>query len=164
MPFANYIQAAQETWESFVGDRPPSTLVITTESRTIRDEATSFQTNTSSTVTFLLNEQDVTQDTGYLEDLRATNSSDNADEILLSALSSLQLQLSTRITLGNCCSNFHLLLKDLLEEGCGMPNHKFQCLQQHANPNYRLCCSWDKTPECLARRNGDGHIQSELSV
>ena len=100
---------------------------------------------------------------------------------LISSLSSIQLQLHNRITIGNCCSNFHLVIKDLLSVGCGIAslssssssslfddtNHElnidhntnrigydtFTCLQDHINPKYHICCSWDQSDRCRHRRN-----------
>ena len=153
MSFSNHLDAAQESWKHYLGaDSSPTHLIVTTESRSIQ-EAVPDEPR------FILNHHDVTQDTGYLDEPVVNTT---ADRVMLSALSSLKLQLQSRVTLGNCCSNFHLLLKDLLWEGCGaFPTHNFQCLQDHADPRFRLCCSWDKSDECLARRK-DGHIQSVL--
>jgi hypothetical protein len=76
------------------------------------------------------------------------------DDIMLSAISSLKLQLHARHTVGNCCSNFHLLLFDFLEEGCGpAKDQNVECLQDNEAPEYRLCCLWSKTDECLNKKN-----------
>jgi hypothetical protein len=94
----------------------------------------------------LSNERDVTPNTGFV--LSATdkqNATFTADEALLSAMSSLKLQLLARVTVGNCCSNFHVLLADFLAGGCGSANiNAFHCLQEHDDPNFRVCCGWFK--------------------
>jgi len=129
---------------------------------------------------FITNHRDVAQGTGYFEDgilmgtrASSNNSSNNnnnsnvttavtADEVMLSAMSSLQAQLQTRFVLGNCCSNFHLLLKDLMDEGCGSAlGSSFQCLQDHEDPAYRVCCSWDKSDRCQARRREQATAKGE---
>ena len=75
------------------------------------------------------------------------------DEVMLSAVSSLQAQLHARYTFGNCCSNFHLLLLDFLRDGCGAaPTPVAECMQDHIDPAFRLCCHWSKTEECQAKR------------
>lgn len=62
---------------------------------------------------------------------------------MLSAMSSLKAQLLPRISIGNCCSNFHVLLNDLLSEGCGAASdNKFLCLQEYDDPALRVCCGW----------------------
>lgn len=73
----------------------------------------------------------------------------DADSIMLSAMSSLKAQLLPRITIGNCCSNFHTLLNDFLSEGCGAASdNKFLCLQEYEDPRLRVCCGWHK--KCIA--------------
>lgn len=157
MSFQNHLQAAEESWQTMnvSSDQEPF-IVITTESKKIKEEMESLRrTNaTDFAPTLVVNHLDITQDTGYFEPLSNDNTTgDHTDGAILSAMSSLKLQLLPRLTLGNCCSSFHLMLKDILSEGCGAHHdHVFQCLQGHANPKFRTCCSWDKSPGCIARR------------
>jgi hypothetical protein len=160
------MEAAQDVWSRETPNAPKSSLatnvVVTTESKQVMNELAKYATEVSShnsyndsflRVRFVTNHFDVTQDTGYFDSTNTKKTQHTANEIMLSSISSLKLQLYTRITVGNCCSNFHLLLKDLLSVGCGSsPIHTFQCLQTHANPTFRVCCSWDKSEECQARR------------
>lgn len=157
-------------------NRTTISVVVTTESKQIQQEQQEYAKwmfdsqnfsfpqlrNSLFRPRFVLNHQDVTQDTGYLKEVftlgaHGTNSTMKhpnlqlqADEIMLSTLSSLQMQLQTSLTVGNCCSNFHLLLKDLLAAGCGSSPHGnyFQCLQDHKTKEYQICCSWDKSSRC----------------
>jgi hypothetical protein len=70
---------------------------------------------------------------------------------MLSAISSLKAQLLPRITIGNCCSNFHTLLNDFLSEGCGAASdNTFLCLQENEDPILRVCCGWHK--KCIAEK------------
>lgn len=126
-------------------------LIVTTESRAMVDEIDRFKANqTAQSVLpyvfhILTNEQDVTPDTGYIPSLLlgTPNVSFTANEALLSAVSSLQYQLTAQVTIGNCCSNFHVLLADLLAAGCGAAaNHTLHCLQEHEDPHFRVCCGW----------------------
>jgi hypothetical protein len=128
-----------------------ATLLVTTESLAMVDEINRFKTNQSAqsilpyNFDIRTNERDVTPDTGYIPSLLlgTANASFTADEALLSAVSSLQHQLAAQVTIGNCCSNFHVLLADLLAAGCGAAaNHTFHCLQEHEDPHYRVCCGW----------------------
>lgn len=158
------MEAARESWMNFPKSMPRSSplsnVVVTTESKQVLIEQSKYASeialdtdeSTSSPIHFITNPFDVTQDTGYVDDL-SEESSPTANQIMLSSISSLQLQLHTQFTIGNCCSNFHLLLKDLIGVGCGSHLlHTFQCLQDHSNPAFRICCSWDKSAECIARR------------
>jgi hypothetical protein len=85
---------------------------------------------------------------------RQSNNSNTptADDMMVSALSSLLAQLGpVTLSIGNCCSNFHVLLNDLLLESCGAGSsgdydHTFRCLQETANPMLMVCCGWRK--EC----------------
>jgi hypothetical protein len=63
-----------------------------------------------------------------------------------STLVALKLQLHAKHVIGNCCSNFHLLLFDLLRNGCGLAESQ-QCLQETKNPEYHVCCQWTKSDE-----------------
>lgn len=101
----------------------------------ISSEFTSFR--------IVSNTLDVTQDTGQVKNKPSNNIS--ADSAMLSALSSLKFQLLARVTLGNCCSNFHVLLADLLAAGCGAARtNNFYCMQENEDPNLRICCGWQK--------------------
>jgi hypothetical protein len=137
-----------------------SSVVITTESQQVIHEQARYtlelkidiKDRSTFPLHFITNPFDVAQDTGYFGGT-ISKSHYSANQIMLSSMSSMQLQLHARFTLGNCCSNFHLLLKDLISVGCGShPFQSFQCLQDHPNPAYRICCSWDKSVECTARR------------
>ena len=70
-----------------------------------------------------------------------------ASEVMLSSMVALKLQLHSKIMVGNCCSNFHLVLFDLAKNGCGL-SESTQCLQETSNPNDHVCCQWIKTEEC----------------
>jgi hypothetical protein len=180
---------------------PLPTLLVTTESRDVAREFRAFRSNRTAQelalpVRFRLvtNEADVTPDTGYLapgpgpgpssskarptlESASASSASSipsfTADEAMVSALSTLQHQLLARATVANCCSNFHLLLAELLAAGCGAPSsysssaspsssssaspsssslfgHTLHCLQEHFDPRYRVCCGW--AAKCKERK------------
>lgn len=157
--------AAKELWSKHVGgvNTPPSpmSVIVTSESKQVLREQANYSFHQPSSlhadsfpIRFVTNHLDVFQDTGYLKDVINTNIAPfTADQAMLSAISSLKLQLLTRVTLGNCCSNFHLLLKDLLDTGCGATiENSFQCLQDDENPEFRVCCAWDRSPLCQARR------------
>jgi hypothetical protein len=100
---------------------------------------------------FITNTFDLIQDSGNPTKMK--DFSEPKEEILLSALASLKMQMNADLSVGNCCSNHHLLLFDYLQEGCGAaPDNIGQCMQDHDNPKFRLCCGWTKTDECLAKQ------------
>jgi hypothetical protein len=164
MSFANHLDAAQESWQVFQQSQSQQPfIIVTTESKKIKDEMHLLErTNATDFASALVvNHLDVTQDTGYFElSSKEITYDKGTDEAILSAMASLKLQLYPRFTLGNCCSSFHLMLKDILSEGCGAyHDHIFQCLQTHENPQFRTCCSWDKSPDCIARRENASNIE-----
>ena len=76
-----------------------------------------------------------------------------ADDVMLSTMTSLKMQLMTESTVGNCCSNFHKVMLEFLQNGCGAAkrNH-FECLQDNENPEFRVCCEWSTSPECKQKQ------------
>lgn len=113
---------------------------------------------------FITSATDVVQDTG---DPTKLNGSKNVsmEDTLLSTVASLQMQFHSDYSAGNCCSNHHLLLVDLMHEGCGIRQHPdvSQCMQDHEDPKFRLCCAWTKTPECLDKREKRKKAKPALS-
>jgi hypothetical protein len=100
---------------------------------------------------FATNPHDVTPGTGLIR-LAVTNATE--DESLFSALTSLQYQLLARVSLANCCSNFHTLLGDLMAAGCGAASsNTFTCFQEMEDPRYMICCGWFKNCKADKLRN-----------
>jgi len=125
-------------------------LLITTEDKEIveflRKQNESTTSRNMDPFQLVQNEFDLSQGTGSVKDVRDDYT---LDHVMLSAFSSLKLQLLSVFTLANCCSNFHGLLGDLHREGCGVgPRNTFQCLQNHPNESFRLCCAWDRSDRC----------------
>lgn len=163
-PFAQYVRSLRGLWTGSATDA--TDVVVTTESRQVMRELTELVANASGAaslpfpVRFVTNQHDVLQDTGFFYGNHETNYS--TYESMISALTSLQLQMMTRLTVGNCCSNFHLLLSDFLSEGCGMAtDSRFVCLQDHPDPEFRICCQWDKSEECDMRRKENVAIEPQ---
>jgi len=153
--FDKYMRAATQLWmERTPAASTPTSIVVTTEARDVFRELTRYDTGGAPfPVQFVTNHHDVLQSTGFFDELDRAATNVTADEAMLSAMSSLKLQLATKITTGNCCSNFHLLIADFLRAGCGASNENtFQCLQDHSDPLLRPCCSWDQSDVCRERR------------
>jgi hypothetical protein len=126
-----------------------SSIFVTTEAIEVQEEISKLAKDPSTPIRLLLNEHDVLPDTGFWSEPPSGNKTGHTDDVITAALSSLQAQLRTSLILGNCCSNFHLIMKDFVAIGCGIgggvaDDQRFQCLQRHFNPDYRLCCSWDR--------------------
>jgi hypothetical protein len=160
-PFDLYMDLMGTTWERHKFNSPhhPTNvnIVLTSESPDIHQARHEYQARNRSSFpmevsyNFVTNDFDSVQNSG---DPKALNSNVTKEEILLSTLGSLKMQLHSEYVVGNCCSNHHLMLVDLLRAGCGAHHHDdvAQCMQDHDDPKYRLCCAWTKTPECLEKR------------
>jgi hypothetical protein len=127
-------------------------VLFTTESKKMVQEQKEFVSNPAQSgkyafdFNFVTNTRDVHPDSGFMKDIARRREEDrmDADEVMLSAISSLQAQLVPRATVGNCCSNFHALLNDFLMEGCGAASENtYLCLQEYEeDPALRVCCGW----------------------
>ncbi|KAI2488789.1 hypothetical protein MHU86_25843 [Fragilaria crotonensis] len=131
-------------------------IVLTSESQSVLRDMESFESNETIRQNvpfmyqFITNDHDVMQSTGLPKDFmkKATDGSTRED-IMLSTISSLRAQLMVKYSVGNCCSNFHLLLFDFLQDGCGAAKDNVaKCLQDNEDPEFRICCMWSKTDEC----------------
>jgi hypothetical protein len=150
------------------------TVVFTTEATSMVEEQKAFVAQNETqrypfNFNFVTNTKDVTPDSGFMKEIGKTPvrsrchshvrvsrysrilfyisavSASSADEIMLSAMSSLKAQLMPRVSIGNCCSNFHVMLNDFLSEGCGAASdNTFLCLQEYEDPALRVCCGWHK--------------------
>lgn len=160
-PFETYVHAAHDWWlhqwpEAATNDTHKIRVLVTTESTDVikqkrawvkREQPPSWQR-----LDFELthNSYDVAQDTGYVRDMQAKQTT--ADNVMFSSVSSLRAQLSHRVVFGNCCSNFHRLLQTLVTNGCSSNwNAEFVCLQDHPDESFRLCCAWERSDRCLQR-------------
>lgn len=160
--FSRYLRSLNGLWQY---DNSPASVVVTTESKEVIRELELLVANAEETkilsfpANFIVNNRDVLQGTGFLQPHEQGNYTQ--ESAMLSAIAALKLQMATSLTVGNCCSNFHLLLSDFLSEGCGVvTKNTFTCLQDHPDPQFRLCCQWDKTEECIQRRNASMKISS----
>jgi len=123
-----------------MSDRTPF-LLFTTESLSILEEHHHFVANRSLQMSFpyhfVTNTHDVIPNSGRVK----KKDRFTPDEAMVSAMSSLQLQLMSRVTIGNCCSNFHQMINNFLAEGCGAASRNaFQCLQEAEDVELRIRC------------------------
>jgi hypothetical protein len=145
------LTAADQLWKKHVQNSNNASVIVTTESKIVMNDATAIQRERALLSSLpvgiediITNHLDVLPDTGFLQVSNGFTAW-TADDAMVSALTSLKLQLMANVTALNCCSNFHLVLADLLSEGCGAsPVNSFSCLQDHPDPKYRIRCSWDK--------------------
>ena len=153
------MQAAQWVWNGLAAQRPKTgitpSLLFTTESIDMVQQQVNYTAAAEHHQTLFRivpNTHDVTPNTGFITNAAAPATlSNTADARQISALTSLRFQLLARVSLGNCCSNFHTLLNDLLLAGCGAASsNEFVCFQELEDPNLRICCGWFK--DCQATK------------
>ena len=176
MPFHQYMNMTRYTFFKYQRELQPASLenlgtvaniIVTSEAAQVRDEMATYLKNERHleelpfTARFISNAYDLHQGTG---NPARTSAKLSMDDVMLSAVSSLQLQLQAKYTVGNCCSNFHNLLFDFLRDGCGAARHQIaECMQDHEDPLFRLCCRWSKNKECMAKR-ANSELQTVTQV
>lgn len=139
------------------------TIILTSEDPSILPQRLAYTKNTTFPFDFVVNERDIQPGTG-----KSTYFYDKADAIMISSLVVFKLQLMSNVLVGNCCSNFHNLLFELVREGCGAdPNMDWECLSTIKEPRFRICCGWTKEGDCKqiwadhdARRSAAFHSAS----
>jgi hypothetical protein len=122
LSFDEYMRAADMVWQDHHqptttknGNRSTTpTILFTTESIKMLNEQKAYISNNaaSSRHQFLTNTRDVTPNTGLISEVASHEERFTADENMLSALSSFSFQLLPSVSVGNCCSNFHMLLNE----------------------------------------------------
>jgi hypothetical protein len=168
LSFEQHMKVVTQIWkrnifnqtETRTTTRPILNVLLTSESQSVFDEQQKFVKNQTlrDTITpfplrFITNDGDVNHIKKFWH-VPVNNST--ADQSVVAALSSLQAQLVAKYTVGNCCSNFHNVLFDLLRGGCGFfpddGSGKAECLQNNENPEFQVCCSPKKTSQCARDR------------
>mmetsp|Transcript_5138 Transcript_5138/g.8437 ORF Transcript_5138/g.8437 Transcript_5138/m.8437 type:complete len:742 (+) Transcript_5138:42-2267(+) len=148
--FDTYMKLVNRMWEEQLkggdddGNKTKGELFLTTEDKTILEARKAYARNDSFPYRFIVNQKDVLQGSGKPKSYK-----DRADAIMLSSIVSMKLQLQSKFVVGNCCSNFHLMIFDMVREGCGaVRDSQAMCLQEHPDPEFHICCGWTRTDEC----------------
>lgn len=144
----------RQSTNSTNGDKRYRSIVLTSETLSILQARHEYEEKEDFPFRFIANDEDVAQGTGdpsKYQEMGAINVT--ADDVMLSTMTSLKMQLMTESTVGNCCSNFHKVMLEFLQNGCGAAkrNH-FECLQDNENPEFRVCCEWSTSPECKQKQ------------
>jgi hypothetical protein len=112
LPFDDYMKAVELVSQEYRQQlrNVSSPLILFTSESTEMVKAQNDFSRTSS-FEFLVNSRDVTPNTGLISEV-THESRFSADESMLSAISTFSFQLKARVSILNCCSNFHMLLKE----------------------------------------------------
>jgi hypothetical protein len=144
LSFDRYMELMTEMWRQYGSPHHRGTILLTSEDAKVLPLRLKYTQNLSFPLDIWVNHGDVQPDSGVPKMFRH-----NADDIMVSSLTAIQIQLQASYIVANCCSNFHSLLRTLVNEGCGRdPRVKFDCLDQSENLKYRICCAWTHDSVC----------------
>ena len=117
-------------------------IVVTSETKElIMSRLRYMPKNSSFPFDFLVNEQDAGQGTG--DPKTRIWLTTGADNIMISSLISLQLQLYPESLAYNSCSNWHKVIASLFRNGCGLARDFYlESLQNNDNKEFRVRCNW----------------------
>ena len=143
-PFENYIQVAEEMGAKRRNQTSNiyDTIVLTSDSRDMVEPRLNY-TSTHPNAThpdfpfrFIINENDTMQGHGKPGRYRS-----EADEIMVSTLAAMKMQMLAETVVTNSCSNFHKVMGGFIGMGCGMAKEPYnEGLQQNENPQLRMKC------------------------
>ena len=146
LSFSQYMQIAQNVFEKEKEkDRGGelTNIILTSESKAIIDSRVEFE----SRFKFFVNENDAMQGSGRPKeyvDSKLKDAGISLSDIMVSTLAALNLQLHSKVTIANCCSNFHKLLGQIWKfAGCGKEDYEdenWRCLDKVEDPELRICC------------------------
>ena len=119
-------------------------IVVTSETKEIITSRLRYMPkNNSFPFDFLVNERDAGQGTG--DPKRRPWRRAGADNIMISSLISLQMQLYPESLVINSCSNWHKVMASLFRNGCGLARDFYvESLQTNDNPEFRVRCNFPR--------------------
>jgi len=166
LSYRQHIQVVNNHWKKYWNTsedqsalRTPH-VIFTTESKAIFEEHRNFTssevTSKSFPYTFVTNKHDILPDSGRMTRLDEKIS---ADDAILSAISTLQLQLTPRISILHCCSGYHRMISAFLMEGLGAASQSTaHCLQEEDDPNLRVCCHHAAKDDSCWKSKARGYV------
>ncbi|GFH56979.1 hypothetical protein CTEN210_13456 [Chaetoceros tenuissimus] len=154
LDFDQYMQLVQETSynrtiarNSHATTNMYDTIVLTSEARDILDARFNYTKNESFLFRFIVNEEDVTQGVGnprHFKGIDRFNETKKwgADEVLLSSLVTVKMQMLPETLVINGCSNFHRnVLWHFRRMGfTKLKNVHTETLIMNQDPKYRMTC------------------------
>lgn len=134
-------------WQTYGSRGKVGTILLTSEDPTILSLRLLYTQNSSFPLEFAVLPHDTQQGTGRPRYYR-----DKADAVMIASLTAIKLQLKANVLVGNCCSNFHTIIFDLVREGCGAdPFSHHLCLNDELDmedTTFRICCGRRKGTIC----------------
>ena len=132
------IRGENSTNDNFVHD----TVILTSESKDILQSRLAYiPKNESFPFEFIVNEEDVGQGSGNPNSFASSQNGFTPDDVMISSLVSMKMQIHSESMILNSCSNFHILIGTLVHVGCSRTNYS-ETLLQNDNPEFRMKCLW----------------------
>lgn len=116
-------------------------VLLTSESSQVLKARFDYPKNDTFPFDFIVNEKDVGQGSGNPRSFNKANF--KADDVMMSSLVTLKMQLFPDSLVVNYCSNFHNLIGAFVSMGCGYTNY-IEGLSQNDNPELRVGCFANK--------------------
>lgn len=130
-------------WHQHGSQVKKGTILLTSEDPNLAALRLAYAKNNSFPLDFVVNEMDRPQGHGAPPDYV------DADAVMMGSLAVMKLQMQANVLVLNCCSQFHSMLRDLVQEGCGAdPELHWECLNEIDDPRFRICCGHTKQGVC----------------
>jgi len=140
--FETYMQVAEEMVPKRYRQTSGTydTIVLTSETREMIEARANYTRNETWRLRFVVNANDTFQGHGHPELYQTENFT--ADDVMISTLMALQMQLLPGTLVLNTCSNFHKMIDSFYSSGCANVSRPYaEWLQKNDNPLLRMQCN-----------------------
>jgi len=140
--FEKYMQVAEEMGAKRYRQtlNTYDTIVLTSETREMIEARANYTRNETWRLRFVVNANDTFQGHGHPELYQTENFT--ADDVMISTLMALQMQLLPGTLVLNTCSNFHKMIDSFYSSGCANVSRPYaEWLQKNDNPLLRMQCN-----------------------
>jgi len=116
------------------------TIVLTSETREMIEARANYTRDETWRLHFVVNANDTLQ--GHGEPTGYWTGNFTADDVMISTLAALQMQLLPGTLVLNACSNFHKMIDSFYSSGCANVSRPYaEWLQKNDNPLLRMQCN-----------------------
>lgn len=137
------MQLMRLQWQRYGSRGKRGTVLLTSEDPSVATFRHAYADNVSFPLDIVMNEMDRPQGHGAPPEFV------DADAVMIGSLAVLKLQMRANVLVLNCCSQFHSMLRDLVQEGCGAdPELHWECLNEIDDVRFRICCGRTKHGIC----------------
>ena len=117
------------------------TIVLTSEARDMIEARATYARNETWKFRFVVNANDTLQ--GHGKPMLYQTKNYTADDVMISTLVALQMQMLPGTVVLNSCSNFHNVINSFYVSGCANVSRPYKVsLKRMDNPSLRMKCKW----------------------